>query len=180
MNSELSNLFEADQQDRADHPPYGTAAYWELRQRDQERRQRVQELIEAGQLHAPEDYYHAARIFQHGDTIEEIWRAYQLAKQSADLGHRPGRWLAAAAYDRWLMYQGRPQKYGTQFVPDGRRYRLWDIEPATTDEQRAEWDVPSLAEQLERAKALTRHEPMPTMEDAPDWLKAALKRWQTE
>jgi hypothetical protein len=31
--------------------------------------------------------------------------------EAAVLGHPKARWLAAA-YDRWLMYQGKPQKYG--------------------------------------------------------------------
>jgi glycine oxidase len=34
------------------------------------------------------------------------------------------------------MYQGKPQKYGTQFVPDGKRWRLWDVDPTTTDAER--------------------------------------------
>jgi hypothetical protein len=53
------------------------------------------------------------------------------------------------------MYEGRPQRYGTQFVPYGVRHRLWDVEPATTDEERAAWAVPPLAEQLRRADELT-------------------------
>jgi hypothetical protein len=89
--------------------------------------------------------------------------------------------MAAAAYDRWLMYQGRPQKYGTQFTTDGKSQRLWDVDPATTDEERAAWDVPPLAEQLRKAEQATRnHPPMPVGEDAPQWLKEAVKRWEDE
>lgn len=55
--------------------------------------------------------------------------------------------LAAAAYDRWLVHQGKPQKYGTQYrSDDGEAFRLEEVDPATTDEERAEWDVPPLAE----------------------------------
>jgi hypothetical protein len=87
------------------------------------------------------------------------------------------RRLAAAAYDRWCMYEGRSQKYGTQLVPDGVAYRLWDLDPATTDAERAQWDVPPLAEQLRRAEAMTRSEPQPPLDRAPEWMKAALARW---
>ena len=107
------------------------------------------------------------------------------ALRSSELGYRPARWLAAATYDRWQMYQGKPQKYGTNYVYDGRRDRLWDVDPQTTDEERAAWDVPPLAEQLRKAEEASRHQtPMSESErrefeaNAPEWLKEALKRWR--
>ena len=87
MNSKLRHLFQDDQAERIHHPPYGTPEYQAMRERDRVHRQQVQELIAAGALHAPEDYYHAAMIFQHGESVEEIWQAYLLAIQSADLGY---------------------------------------------------------------------------------------------
>jgi hypothetical protein len=80
------------------------------------------------------------------------------------------------------MYQGKSQKYGTQYVSDGKRQRLWDVEPATTDADRAEWDVPPLAEQLRKAEEATRLQPpLPIVwDDAPPWLKDAIKRWERE
>jgi 5-formyltetrahydrofolate cyclo-ligase len=53
--------------------------------------------------------------------------------------------LAAAAFDRLRVLDGRPQKFGTQ-----RRCRngLWELAPrdtATTDSERAKWGVPPLA-----------------------------------
>ncbi|HZR41565.1 MAG TPA: DUF6624 domain-containing protein [Ktedonobacteraceae bacterium] len=178
MNSELRTLFEADQAERQHHPSAGTPEYRELRERDAQRRQRVTELIAQGALNVAEDYYHAALIFQHGESVEDIWKAHTLASTSAQLGFGQGKWLAAAALDRWLMYQSKPQKYGTQFVPDGKRWRIWDVDPTTTDADRAEWDVPPLEEQLKRAEDMTRQDPQqPPMDDAPWWLKEALKRW---
>ncbi|HWT03492.1 MAG TPA: hypothetical protein VN256_24795 [Pyrinomonadaceae bacterium] len=180
MSSELHELFHADQADRANHPDYGTPEYRLLRERDTERRKRLEGIIESGGLKEPEDYYHAAWILNHGESVEEIWQAHILAKKAAEFGFRRARWLAAATYDRWLMYQGKPQKYGTQIVPDGKRQRVWDVESATTDDERAEWDVPSLAEMERRAEEVTRNEPMPPMETAPEWLRGALLRWRTE
>ena len=180
MSSEFQDLFRADQEDRTNHPDYGTAEYWLLRARDAERRKRLEFIIESGGLKEPEDYYHAAWILNHGESVEEIWEAHILAKEAVELGLRRARWLAAATYDRWLMYQGKPQKYGTQIVPDGKRQRVWDVEPATSDAERAEWDVPSLSEMERRAEEVTRNELMPTMETAPKWLKDALLRWRDE
>ncbi len=153
-----------------------------MRERDWQRRARAQELIESHALTAPEDYFHAARLFQHGDSVEDAWKAHGLARTSAELGYAQARWLAAAAYDRWLMYQGKPQKYGTQYVSDGKRQRLWDVEPATSNADRAAWDVPPLAEQLRKAEEATRnHPPLPVdVDEAPGWLRAALSRWEGE
>lgn len=101
-------------------------------------------------------------VFQHGEALDDYWRAHELAKNGAELGHHGARWLAAAAYDRWLMRQGKPQKYGTQYVREGERWRLRDVDPATTDEERGEWNVPPLAEALQRAEEMTRTRPPQT------------------
>jgi len=98
----------------------------------------------------PEALYHAAWLLNHGEMPGEAAQAHALAREAAEGGYAPARWLAAAAYDRACMYAGRPQRYGTQFVPDGVRYRLWDVDVATSDSDRAEWDVPPLAEQRAR------------------------------
>jgi len=188
MNQELRALFVADQAERNDHPAYDTPAYWQLRERDAGRRQRVNELLAEGLLTAPDDYFHAAVIFQHGETLEDIWQAHELARKAAEMGattamgNKDSRWLAAAALDRWLMYQGKPQKYGTQFVPDGKRYRLWDVDPTTTDAERAANHVPSLQEQLKQAERYTQEDPQSGIEKdkAPAWMKEALERWERE
>ena len=133
-----------------------------MRERDRARRRRTDELVAAEALQTADDFYHAARPFQHGDTPDDAWQDHTLALRACDLGSQPARWMAAAAYDRWLMYQGRLQHYGTQFVSDGRRQRRWDVDPTTTDDERAAWDVPPLAEQLRNAEEATRlHPPGP-------------------
>jgi len=180
MSRELQDLFRADRDDRTNHPDYGTPEYRSLRERDAERRRRLQRIVESGGLKEPEDYYHAAWVLNHGESVEEIWHAHVLAKEAAAFGLRRARWLAAATYDRWLMYRGRRQKYGTQIVPDGKRQRVWDVEPATSDAERAQWDVPSLAEMNRRAEEATRKEPMPPLDAAPGWLKDALLKWRAE
>jgi hypothetical protein len=179
MNDELMALYTADRQERIDQPRLGTPEYTAMRERDRQRRLRAAEILST--LPRPEaaDLYHAALLFQHGDLAEDAWRAYELAREAADQGEEPARWLAAAAFDRWLMYQGKPQKYGTQYVIDGIRHRLWDVDPATTDAERAVWNVPPLAEQLRKAEEATRIDPPQPInfEDAPWWFKQALVRW---
>ncbi len=189
MNHELQTLFEADQQERQnfaeDNANDYAAKVQEIRAHDAQRRQRVTELIAQGVLKVAEDYYHAAMIFQHGETPEEIWQAHQLASTASELGFSSARWLAAASLDRWLMYQGKPQKYGTQIVSDGKRYRLWDVDPTITDEDRAAYNVPPLTELPGYLEEVTRQNPPPSLGDlegldVPKWLKDAIKRWNQE
>jgi hypothetical protein len=187
MNYELASLYKADKQERVNQPTGNTAEYKAMRARDRVRRKHVMEMVAASKLHTAEDYYHAAHIMNHGDTPDDAENAHRLALRSSELGHRPARWLAAASYDRWQMYQGKPQKYGTNYVYDGRGDRLWDVDPNTTDEERAEWDVPPLAEQTRKAEEANRHK-LPMSEDerkefelnAPEWLKTDLNRWRAE
>ncbi|HZF66841.1 MAG TPA: hypothetical protein VEZ47_02265 [Gemmatirosa sp.] len=179
--AELAALHAADRAEHAAVPPVETPAYAALRARDRVRRARAVTALErlrALGVVPPAALYHAAWLLNHGETPEDASRAHALAREAAEAGYAPARWLAAAAYDRACMYAGRPQRYGTQFVPDGMRYRLWDVEPATSDAERAAWDVPALAEQHARAEAMTRAEPQPPMDGAPAWLKDAVARWR--
>jgi hypothetical protein len=179
--AELATLFAADHAEHGAVPPVGTPEYAALRARDRERRTRARTVLHqlrAAGAPAPEALYHTAWLLNHGDEPGEARLAHDLAREAAEHGYAPARWLAAAAYDRWCMYEGRPQKYGTQFVPDGVRYRLWDVEPATTDTERAAWDVPPLAQQLHRAETMTRTAPQPPLDGAPAWLTDAVARWR--
>src|SRR6266536_1450198 len=103
MNQELRDLFVADQTERRGDTAYDTTEYWQLRERDGQRRQRVSELLAQGGVSAPDDYFNAALIFQHGETLEDIWQAHQLARRAAamgatkSMGDKDSLWLAAAA-----------------------------------------------------------------------------------
>ena len=155
----------------------GSAAYAALRARDAVRREQVKALLSEHAELAADKLYAAAWILNHGDTVEEARTAHELAMRAAIQGYAPAKWLAAASLDRSLMYSGRPQRYGTNIVPDGAGYRLWDVEPETTDAERAEWNVPSLEEMRERAARLSSRTPQPPLEAAPEWLLAAIHRW---
>ena len=187
MNAELLSLYQADRQEHSRAPKVNTPEYRAMRARDLGRRVRVMEIVAEGGLSEAEDYYHAAWVMNHGDTPADARQGHLLALRSSELGYRPARWLAAASYDRWQMYQGKPQKYGTNYVYDGRRDRLWEVDPRTTDEERAAWDVPPLAEQLRKAEEANRgRAPLPEeelkafKENAPGWLRELLEKWERE
>jgi hypothetical protein len=75
---------------------------------------------------------------------------------------------------------GQEAKYGTNFVPDCKRWRLWDVDPSTTDAERAANHVPLLQEQLKQAERWTQELGQPSRDTAPEWMKETLERWERE
>ncbi|MBL8515055.1 MAG: hypothetical protein JNJ55_13770 [Betaproteobacteria bacterium] len=174
----INRLFVADQNERAQHPTFGTEDYLKLRDNDARRRAELRHILTTREVNDAMALYRAAMVFQHSDGVEDIDAAHHLALRSADAGYRPARWLAASARDRWLMYQGLPQRYGTQIVPDGKRQRVWHCDPATTDAERQAWDVSPLADLQREAERVTAAEPVPSLDEAPDWLKTGIEKWK--
>lgn len=111
-NQDLAVMFAADQAARTDGMPSGGIMG---AMQDAERRTRTRALLDANQITTPQDYFHAAFIFQHGDEPEDFLLAHALAVTAVDKGHPQASWIAAATLDRYLQSVGRPQIYGTQF-----------------------------------------------------------------
>lgn len=157
-NPELLQLYTDDQGDRMLPPE---KIDWKvIGPRDLAREKRVDEILAAGGAKTADDYFHAAMVFQHASTPEGIHHAHELAMKAVDLdpGFDTARWLAAASLDRELMYQHKPQKYGTQFqaAEDGV-WRLYDVDPSVTDAEREQWNVPPIAAAKARAAAMNAH-----------------------
>ncbi|MGV3591554.1 MAG: DUF6624 domain-containing protein [Gammaproteobacteria bacterium] len=130
---------------------------------DETRRLRVLQLLAEGRVATADDRYHAAMILQHtpqgmvgtetaSKSAENYLLAHFLAKAAAESGHDDARWLAAATYDRYLVSQGLPQKYGTQFSLNHETgfFEFDPVDPKTTDAERREWDVPPVEDTLRR------------------------------
>lgn len=153
-NSELRSIKDADQADRA----AGRSINWaEVSKRDAQRRVRVLELLKSGGLSTAWDYFNAALVLQHGQTIEDIRLAHSLATVAAtvDPTHPSAKWLMAASWDRLMDRFKQPQWYGTQFTEDASgRTVLVPVNPdAVTDADRLALGVPPLAEAQARADA---------------------------
>jgi TPR repeat protein len=177
INPELAALYAADGDDHTAGHKVGTSEYDAMRSRDAARRERVRTILAQTNTNHPHDLYHAAWILNHGDTPDDAEAATRLAERAASAGHHPALWLSAAAYDRWQMYCGLPQRFGTQSVPDGTRYRLWPLDGSATDADRAAHDVPTLRELERRAEEASKTLPQPPIDQAPTWLKDAIARW---
>ncbi len=159
-NPELERLHKEDQADR-EAGPNAKIDWQAVSKRDAERRARVREIVDKGGATTSTDYYHAAMVYQHGTEVPEYDEAHRLAMKAVELDPENGaaRWLAAAAKDRSLMWQGKPQLYGTQFKKVDDRWVLWEVDPSITDEERAKWNVPPLAEQRKKLETLNAPHP---------------------
>lgn len=149
-NPKLQRLFDADQSARRDP----NMSWDEIDTLDEANRAEVLAMLARGEIKTGLDYFQAAVIMQHGESAEDIRLAHSFATLSSQLGYDRATWMQAASWDRLLMYFEHPQWYGTQFtIDDDGQWHLYEVqEGAVSDEQRAEWRVPSLAESKERAR----------------------------
>lgn len=151
----IEDLYNQDQQERltVDWDKASKEQIEKLRAKDQKRREQVKEMIQERQLKTGLDFHHAAMIFQHGDALEDYKLAHELAGKAIELGDDSALWLYAATLDRWLLSQRKPQKFGTQFrMNDQKEWELGPVDPNTTDEERAQYNVSPLSEALQRFK----------------------------
>ena len=126
-NTLLKRLFDADQGDRKN----GTIDQKTVK-RDADRRKQVLAELRSGRIRTAEDHYHAAMVFQHGESADDIRLAFSMAWISAQMDPKKkdrSLWLSAAAWDRIMMRENMPQWYGTQYVADDnasafRLYRM--------------------------------------------------------
>jgi hypothetical protein len=158
-NPQLKELVRIDQQMRQ------SDTVVEMEPIDKQHRAVVMSLLATGQIKTNTDKFNASLILQHtaltfcnGKLVsispENYLLAYQLAKSAFESGDKSAAYMTAATYDRYLLYTEGYQKYGTQRVPDeATGEEVWaPIDPKTTDEERAKYNVPPLTELLKKYK----------------------------
>jgi len=113
-----------------------------------ERAAKARTLAEEGRLHSARDYLRAAVLIVESDSPADWELAARLGSTAAEMGEPMGLRVVAEAIDKDLMRQGLPQRYGTQWIWDAEKvaWRLYPIDAATTDEERAALGVPSYGE----------------------------------
>lgn len=110
---------------------------------------RVREILESqGAELTPQDEFHAALVLVESDRAEDLDAAMLIALKAAEGGENRAFRVAAEAQDRLLVKRGQAQRYGTQFAWEAvnKMWRLYPIDPRTTDAERKAMGVPSLAE----------------------------------
>lgn len=157
INAELYQIFSADQNDRFDkNLDWGIVS-----ENDAQRRKRVDEILVTAELKHSDDYYHAAMVFQHGNTADHYQKAFQLSLKAVEMDstNSAAKWLSCATEDRYLHKIGEAQVWGTQFRME-HESGLWTMEPfnrsAKSDTQRREMGVRVLAESQARLEQMNR------------------------
>lgn len=152
-SAELQRIYDADQADRETE-----SIDWEVvNPRDEARRSRVTEILEADAAKlCPEDFHNAAMIFQHGREAPHYLMAHVLASIAAARGHEPSRWMMAATLDRYLRAIEQPQVFGTQYYKDKEGpWNQGEFDRSfLTESLRTLFNVPSLQQQRERLDRL--------------------------
>ena len=131
---------------------------------DQKRREALLPLIPRAVT--VNDFANIALVFQHGDCVPLYMLANKIAAlamrlvsvgSKIDSRYEDPFWLYAATLDRALQNSSKAQKFGTQYAGglDGECYRLYIVDPRTTDAERAKYHVPILEKAIARAKELS-------------------------
>ncbi|MFZ6874913.1 hypothetical protein ACO0LF_22860 [Undibacterium sp. Di27W] len=146
-NDSLRAMYEADQNERKAEQ----VDFSRIINNDSERRAAVLNLLQTSKLNSAEDYFHAAMIYQHGTTLEDIRMAYSLSNIAVILrpDHQHYQRLRALAWDRMMLQLNKPQWYGSQSMQQGadQDWKLYDIdETAVSDHERKALGMPTLAE----------------------------------
>ncbi len=125
--------------------------------RQQESRiERIREFDEKGELQTAADYYNASWILVASQEEEDLALARDFALQAVELGEDRGFRIAATAIDKLNRIDGLPQRYGTQYEFNQflGRWRLYPVDPATTDAERESMGIPPLRDLYEREREL--------------------------
>jgi len=147
----IKKLFEEDKKDRSSESlrELGQAERMKfIDERDQKRIDKLEKILEGSPKLMGIDCFRAGIIYQHGPGLESIKKARDIAKKGADLGDSSSAWLHAAATDRMNMWEGKKQKFGTQFTKKDGRWVLYSTDTSTTDEVRAKYNVMPMSEIL--------------------------------
>ncbi len=114
-SDKLEYAYETDQKDRMQLKSF---VFNDLQERDEIRLKQVKNIYNSTEVLEPIDKFHAAFIYHHSNNSNDYEIASSLATAAAKAPHLKDhyqvQWLSKAAYDRWMLSIGKPEKYNTQ------------------------------------------------------------------
>ena len=142
INIELEKLYYEDKKEREEFND-SKESLKTLEKHDRLRLQKVKRLLPYVDTAEIWNCHYLAYLLIHGETTEDYQLAHEYAKKAVDMGSSVTKWLYAATLDRWLVSQGKPQKFGTQYKIVNGKKELFPVDKNTTDEERIEHGITS-------------------------------------
>ena len=126
------------------------------RDRQEKRLEFVRQYVREEQLETAEDYLYAGALLSTSPHEDDLIAAMASGLTAAEMGEDRGFRVAAEATDRFKMHRGENQRYGTQYYYAEviQQWRLYRVDPDTTDAERAAMGVEPLAELIARTEEL--------------------------
>lgn len=112
-NPEIAQMFKEDQEVRQGE--FTQEKINQMVRDDAKRMKRIMVLLKENRLQTAQDFYYAAFLYQHGSSFGEYQTAHELSLCAMVLGHKGGKWIGAASYDRMLRSCGHRQRWATQY-----------------------------------------------------------------
>ena len=143
-----------DQHDDVVMPLRNSSDALALAQRSMIRADKVGKMIQEKKVETAADHYNAALVLVQCTRENDLALAQEQGLAAAELGEPRGFRVAAEAIDKLMVKRGMLQRFGTQFVwePVLRAWRLYPLNPRTTDAERTAMGVPTL-EGIKRQEA---------------------------
>ncbi len=117
LSEKLEYAYKTDQSDRKALRSFVDFSN-KVAERDSLRREQLRKIYRKQEIDHSIDKFHAAFIFHHSNNSKDFEIASRLASQAAGdpklKDHYTVQWLHKAAYDRWMVSIGKPEKYNTQ------------------------------------------------------------------
>lgn len=131
-----------------DHKERSSKTNTTINQDTARRIQRLKQIIPSIDTTEIWNCHYLAYLLQHSDDSADYKLAHEYAKKAIEMGSTVTKWLYAATQDRYLLSQGKKQKYGTQFIKKGDVWEMAPFDNSITDAERAKYFVPPISDAL--------------------------------
>lgn len=158
VSMRLRTLYEAEAADAANV----TA---DKAERDKARTKEVLKTLKKGLVCSAEDQFYASWVIRHSTDVDTLQTAYDLAVASMKGHIDRSNWLTATTFDRLQVYSGFPQRYGSMIGHEKGVVCLYEIDPTVTDEDRAQYRMPPIADQYQKVLLASKVTEPPTLRE---------------
>ena len=143
VSSELLTLYQNDRNERTNQDP-------RTLKNDKSRISTVLKYDRKGWICTPMDHFHAGWMLKRSTDPDDLKRAYDMAQSAMEHHVQTANWLTATAFDRWRVYRGQAQRYGSMFATKGKKLCIYETLEEATDAEREQFGLPPIAEQWKR------------------------------